>query len=181
MKMITNLISKRIKKLFIKIKKQQKERGNMFYKCVLKKENAYYHVPNIGIFNCLFVEADSYEEAINLVQQKYALANSEPEPEDEHSPINLELQTAMVGVYDDIYDDTIKEWFDRYGKYEIVEPPTYKVNTNSGFKIYIGVIRFRSIEEYVEFLVQYTDFDFPAARTGIVYKDGTVKRLEKLG
>lgn len=91
-------------------------------------------------------------------------------------PVDIEKyknEGYRVGVYDGIYSDAITRWNEKYGKYEIIEEPTWQKTYRS--RQYAGKIGFNNIEEYAQFLAEEYGWTTPDAR--IYYHDGSVKEI----
>lgn len=94
-------------------------------------------------------------------------------------PMEVEKYTTTgmsVGVYGNIYNDPAAQWHKQYGAYEIVEQPTFKKNI-IGMDEYRGTIRFKDMEEYVQYYANEYGWTTPAVR--IFYKDGHVTEIYK--
>ena len=66
-------------------------------------------------------------------------------------------------------------WYEKYGQYEIVESPICVGTDKLIGNLFQGKIKFRNVEEYVQFLANEYGWTSPDAR--IYYKDGTVKEI----
>ena len=71
------------------------------------------------------------------------------------------------------YANTETRWNEKYGKYEVVEKPTWKQTYS--YREYVGRIRFCNVEEYAQFLADEYGWTTPDVR--IYYSNGNVKEI----
>lgn len=145
-------------------------------------------VVNDSLCNRLFIEADDKDEAISKAEELGCYWDGVAEGidcpccGDRWSNYFLKgigeddriFKEYSVDVYSG-YKDAVSKWYDRYGKYEIVEKP----HLTKGYSVdfYTGKIKFKNIEEYAQFLADEYGWTTPDVR--IFYKDGTVKEIFK--
>lgn len=152
------------------------------------QNNSYgYFVVDEKVCHRLFIEADNEDEAVSKAEGLGCYWDGVDNGKDcpccgdrwsryYLRPVPIEKYTEegySVGVYDGIYKDTVSEWNKRYGKYECVVKPEFITEFSVGE--YVGKIRFKTIEEYAQFLADGYGWTVPDAR--IYYKDGTVKEI----
>lgn len=77
-----------------------------------------------------------------------------------------------VSVFDRIGNPE-KLWQTKYGKYEIAENP--KWNDGFAFRHFEGKIKFKDVEQYIQFLADEYGATKPDAR--IFYKNNTIKEI----
>lgn len=145
-------------------------------------------VVNDKLCHNVIIEADNADEAINKAEELGCYWDGVLNGRDCSCcgdrwskswlhPIDVEEFTTTgrkVSVYEHVYEKASAKWNKKYGAYEIVEQPSF-VKTISGFTRYEGTIRFKDIEEYVQYLADEYGWTTPDAR--IFYKDGHVKEI----
>lgn len=144
-------------------------------------------VVNNELCHRLIIEADSHSEAVSKAEDLGCYWNGVEDGMDcpccgdrwscywEHA-VDIEKYNTVgykVCVFDRIYHNTEKKWYEKYGKYEIIEKPKF-VKTYSTRR-YEGTIRFKNIEEYAQFMAD--EYGWTTPDTRIFYKDGTVKEI----
>jgi hypothetical protein len=156
----------------------------MFYIFTQNNSGGYF-VVNDKVCHRLFIEADTKEDATAKAEELGCYWDGVAEGFDcpccgdrwyECDRIDLERYTAdgyVAQVYGGIYKSAEDRWNEIYGHYEIVERPTWKSRGNLTF--YEGIVRFKDIEEYAQYLADEYGWTTPDAR--IYYKDGTVKEI----
>ena len=99
----------------------------------------YFEV-NDKVCHRLFIEAESFDEAVEKAEELGCYWHGVEDGIDcpccgdrwnkwDDEPIDLEKYNTegyKVGVYDGIYSNAITQWNKKYGKYEIVEAPTWQ-------------------------------------------------------
>jgi hypothetical protein len=158
----------------------------MFYKFQQNNSGGSFDV-NDKLCHVMIIEADTEAEAVNKAEEFGCYWDGVdrgidcPCCGDRWSksyldPIDVERYTTTgmpVSVYHNIYEDTVAEWNKRYGTYEIVKQPVFEKIYSS--TEYIGTIRFRDLEEYVQYLAD--EYGWTTPDTRIFYKDGHIKEI----
>lgn len=157
----------------------------MFYNFNQNNSGGVFEV-NDTVCHQLYIEADSFDEAISKAEELGCYWDGVYKGldcpccgdrwscyEDAIDIDRYKTEGYTVSVYDNIYPDTEKEWWDKYGKYEIVEEPKYV--ESFCYRSYTGRICFKDIEEYAQYMADKYGWTSPDAR--IFYKDGTVKEI----
>lgn len=135
----------------------------------------------------LFIEAESFDKAVAKAEELGCYWDGVAKGIDcpccgdrwnkwDDEAINIDKYNNdgyEVEVYDGIYSSAETRWNEKYGKYEIVEEPTWQ--KIYGCREYVGKIRFRNIEEYVQFMANEYGWTTPDAR--IYYYNGKVKEV----
>ena len=132
----------------------------------------------------LFIEAESFDDAVEKAEEFGCYWNGVDKGIDcpccgdrwryNEFPIDIEKYNTegyRVSVYDGFSLDAITQWNKKYGKYEVIEAPTWQGTYN----FYAGRIRFHNIEEYVQYLADEYGWTTPDAR--IYYYDESVKEI----
>lgn len=162
----------------------------MFYEFDQNNSGGYFHNNEVICPHMIF-QCDSEEEAIKLAEDKGLYWDGVekgidcpccgdrwyryPQFIDLHKlrSEGYPVSRYQVGKNDEY---TVSEWNRKYGKYNIIEQPTWEEGM---FRVYKGKISFSDVEEYEQFWAdEYCICNgdiFPAAR--IFYKDGSVKEI----
>ncbi len=156
----------------------------MFYE--FKQNNSGGHfVVNDKLCHRVVIEADSTHEAIDKAERLgcYWYGVQEGRDcsccgdrwnKDYLDAINLEKINER-GFLVSEYSNNLSKWQKAYGSYEVVEPPT--IMDGLFGKTCEGRIKFRNLEEYMQFLANEYGWTTPDVR--IYYKDGNVKEIFK--
>lgn len=157
----------------------------MFYE--FKQNNSGGHfVVNDKLCNRVVIEADNEYEAINKAEWLgcywYGVREGrdcsccgDRWNKDYLDAINLEKINER-GFSVSEYSNSLSKWQKAYGNYEVVEPPII-MDAFLGGKKCEGRIKFRNLEEYMQFLANEYGWTTPDVR--IYYKDGSVKEIFK--
>lgn len=135
----------------------------------------------------LFIEAESFVDAVEKAEELGCYWDGVGKGIDcpccgdrwskwSDDPVDIERYNNdgyKVGVYDGIYAKAETRWGKKYGKYEVIEEPTWQEKYS--IREYVGRIRFRNIEEYAQFMADKYGWTTPDAR--IYYNDGSVKEI----
>ena len=135
----------------------------------------------------LFIEAESFSDAVEKAEELGCYWDGVDKGIDcsccgdrwsklNDSPIDIEkykTEGYKAVVYDGIYAKAETRWGEKYGKYEVVEEPTWQ-KTYSCRK-YVGKIRFRNVEEYAQYVADEYGWTTPDAR--IYYNNGNIKEI----
>lgn len=141
-------------------------------------------VVNDKVCHRLFIEADSFDNAVEKAEELGCYWNGVDEGidcpccgdrwykwEDTIDLDEYNNEGYRVGVYDKANAKT--RWNKKYGKYEVIEEPTWQ--EEYGIGEYTGKIRFRNVEEYAQYLADEYGWTTPDVR--IYYHDGDVKEI----
>jgi hypothetical protein len=132
----------------------------------------------------LFIEADSVHEANEIAEQLGCYWNGVSKGYDceccgdrwstawGHVDLEKFSEKGYEVSVSDHYENPEERWWNKYGKYTIIEQPYWETKYFRSFK---GKIAFNNIEEYAQFLADEYGWTIPDAR--IYYKDGTVKEI----
>ena len=155
----------------------------MFYYITQNNSGGSFYVDQL-LCHAMFIEADSVEEAKSIAENLGCYWNGVddnidcPCCGDRWYPSFDEVDFAKLfkkGYNVSTWGSSKKsilDWFEKYGKYKIVEEP--KENKNGRF---IGKIIFSTVEEYAQFLLdEYGDSTYISR---IFYKNGSVKQFSK--
>ena len=148
----------------------------MFYEVDQNNSGGCFDVDD-KVCHRLFIEADSLDEATLKAEELGCywdgVSNGIDCPccgDRWYGVDKIDLEKIKEYQVRDFYGK--KSWFDKYGKYTVVEEPVYE----KGFMCsYVGKISFLTIEEYAQYLANEYGWTSPDAR--IYYKDGTVKEI----
>lgn len=156
-----------------------------FYEFDQNNSGGYFEV-NDNVCHRLFIEANSFEEAVNKAESLGCYWNGVENGFDcpccgdrwykNDDIVDIERYSSEgyeVSVYDGIYKNTREEWYKRYGKYEIMEEP--KMINNQYSTSFFGKIRFKNIEEFAQYMADEYGWTSPDAR--IFYINGEVKEI----
>lgn len=156
----------------------------MFYE--FKQNNSGGHfVVNDKLCNRVVIEAENEYEAIDKAEELgcywYGVQEGLDCPccgdrwnKDYLDAINLKSINER-GFSVSTYDGSLSKWKKKYGTYEVVEAPAI---TNGWFgKKCEGKIKFRTLEEYMQFLANEYGCTTPDVR--IYYKNGNIKEIFK--
>lgn len=145
-------------------------------------------VVNDKLCHRLFIEADSAEEAVSIAEGLGCYWDGVDIGRDcpccgdrwhrSCEEVAIEKYSTdgyVVSVYDGIYTSTVDEWYRRYGRYRIIDVPHFKTSKYSTTHSYVGTIRFKTVEEYAQYLANEFGWTIPDAR--IFYKNGEVKEI----
>lgn len=156
----------------------------MFYEFDQNNSGGHFIVDD-KVCHRLFIEADSQTEAIVKAEELGCYWGGVDSGIDcpccgdrwyGCDEVDIEKYSTegyAVVVYGNVYKNAEQRWHEKYGDYEIAEPPAWR----KVFDItqYAGRIKFRTIEEYAQFLANEYGWTVPDAR--IYYRDGTVKEI----
>lgn len=147
--------------------------------------NGYFEV-NDKVCSTLFIEAESFEKAKLKAEELGCYWDGVLKGIDcpccgdrwtaYDCEVNLEKMMAEgieACVFDNVYLDTVSEWDRRYGKFDIIESPVFI--EKSGYRKYVGKIKFNNIEEYAQYSSDRFGLTTPNAR--IYYDNGDVKEI----
>lgn len=135
----------------------------------------------------LFIEAESFDDAVEKAEELGCYWDGVDKGIDcsccgdrwnkwNDDSVDLERynnEGYRVGVYDGIYKKAETYWNEKYGKYEVVEEPTWQEEYH--IREYVGTIRLRNIEEYAQYMADNYGWTTPDAR--IYYYNGDVKEI----
>jgi len=157
----------------------------MFYEFDQNNSGGHFHVDD-KVCHRLFIEADNEKEALRIAEDIGCYWNGVADGIDcpccgdrwdpygeEINLIKYAAEGYRVHIYTGYGVDAVAEWNRRYGKYKIVEAPTFK--KDRAFERYEGSICFNNIEEYVQYIADEYGWTTPDAR--IFYKDGRVREI----
>ena len=151
----------------------------MFYEFNQNNSGGYFDIDE-NLCHRLFIEADTKSEAISKAEELGCYWDGV------YNGIDCPCCGDRWNEYCDevdiekgyevrIYDANISKWNERYGRYNIVEPPSIKTLTYSSNKICSGKIYFKNIEEYAQYLANEFGWTTPDAR--VFYKNGNIKEI----
>ena len=149
----------------------------MFYEFEQNNSGGSFDV-NDKVCHRLFIEADSFEEAIEKAEDLGCYWNGVSKGIDcpccgdrWHKPWDDNGETFPKDYKVNVYG-SLDKWYKKFGNYEIIEEPHIRY---SMFKLSEGKIRFKNIEEYAQYLAD--EYVFTTPDTRIYYKNGEVKEI----
>lgn len=151
----------------------------MFFELDQNNSRGYFDVDD-KVCHRLFIEADSHEDAMRKAEELGCYWNGVANGIDcpccgdrWYSAVEVDFEKSKRYRVDGYGSKT--SWLERYGKYKIVDEPTFQGGRLSHF--WTGTISFSDIEEYAQYLANEYGWTVPDVR--IYYKDGTVKEIFK--
>lgn len=159
----------------------------MFYEFNQNNSGGYFNVDKM-VCHRIIIESNSYEEAMDKAESIGCYWNGvekgidcpccgdrwyEPDEITEN-----QLSNYFVHVYCSLCDTlgvkAIDEWNEKYGKYNIIINPHEEVIFGKQ-KCISGVISFKDIEEYAQFMAD--EYGWTTPDTRIYYSNGDVKEI----
>lgn len=146
-------------------------------------------IVNDKICHRLFIEADCGGDALEIAESLGCYWGGVSKGMDcpccgdrwntYYNEIDIEKLNAegyMVSLYEFHGEDAvIDEWNRKYGKYTAIQQPEFVTTSYSSTRRYVGMVAFKSIEEYAQYLANEYGWTVPDAR--IYYKNGEVKEI----
>ena len=135
----------------------------------------------------LYIEAETFDEAVSKAEFLGCYWNGVGDGIDcpccgdrwskwSDEPIDLDKYKTKgytANIFDGIYQNTKSEWERRYGKYKIIESPTF--SQKYSVRKYEGKIELDNIEDYAQLISDEYGWTVPDAR--IYYSNGTIKEI----
>ena len=155
----------------------------MFYEFNQNNSGGYFDVDE-NLCHRLYIEADTQSEAISKAEELGCYWDGVYKGIDcpccgdrwyeDCDAIDLEkYQTKGYEVW--VSGTNITRWNEKYGRYNVVKPPSVQTLGYGDSKICCGKISFKNIEEYAQYLANEYGWTTPDAR--VFYKNGKVKEI----